>query len=191
MAGHLARNQVHAGSIPAAQTEQGTSSNGRTRPIESAAEWSATGPENRGGGEEPQRFDSSALGSRFNLARSANSKAAALSRRRRGGSTRTGYRISLLASRMSRSSSRPRTLPPQGGDAGPNPARDAYPPGKWTAARTTNPGSGVRIASGGRHWRRAGVVTGRFATPWPTTVARVRFAPSPLLRSFAPLDRNR
>jgi hypothetical protein len=31
MAGHLARNQVHAGSIPAAQTEQGTSSNGRTR----------------------------------------------------------------------------------------------------------------------------------------------------------------
>jgi hypothetical protein len=31
---------------------------------ESAAEWSATGPENRGGGEEPQRFDSSALGNR-------------------------------------------------------------------------------------------------------------------------------
>ena len=29
--------------------------------IESAAEWSATGPENRGGGDEPQRFDSSTL----------------------------------------------------------------------------------------------------------------------------------
>jgi hypothetical protein len=29
--------------------------------IESAAEWSATGPENRGGGEKPQRFDSSTL----------------------------------------------------------------------------------------------------------------------------------
>ena len=27
--------------------------------FESAAEWSATGPENRGGGDEPQRFDSS------------------------------------------------------------------------------------------------------------------------------------
>ena len=48
MAGHLARNQVDAGSIPAAQTE-------------SADEWSSTGPENRGGGDEPQRFDSSAL----------------------------------------------------------------------------------------------------------------------------------
>ena len=48
MAGHLARNQVHAGSIPAALTE-------------SADEWSSTGPENRGGGDEPQRFDSSAL----------------------------------------------------------------------------------------------------------------------------------
>src|SRR6478752_336174 len=29
--------------------------------IESADEWSSTGPENRGGGDEPQRFDSSAL----------------------------------------------------------------------------------------------------------------------------------
>ena len=29
--------------------------------VESAAEWSATGPENRGGGDEPQRFDSSTL----------------------------------------------------------------------------------------------------------------------------------
>ena len=29
--------------------------------FESAAEWSATGPENRGGGDEPQRFDSSTL----------------------------------------------------------------------------------------------------------------------------------
>ena len=48
MAGHLARNQVHAGSIPAALTE-------------SAAQWWATGPENRGGGDEPQRFDSSTL----------------------------------------------------------------------------------------------------------------------------------
>jgi hypothetical protein len=48
----------------------------------------------------------------------------------------------------------------------------------------------VRVLSWVRVWRRAGVVTGRFATPWPTTVARVRFAPSPL-RSFAPLDRNR
>ena len=53
MAGHLARNQVHAGSIPAAQT------------IESAAQWWATGPENRGGGDEPQRFDSSALSGPF------------------------------------------------------------------------------------------------------------------------------
>ena len=50
MAGHLARNQVHAGSIPAAQTSP-----------ESADEWSSTGPENRGGGDEPQRFDSSTL----------------------------------------------------------------------------------------------------------------------------------
>ena len=40
------------------------------RKSESADERSSTGPENRGGGDEPQRFDSSAL---VNLARSANS----------------------------------------------------------------------------------------------------------------------
>jgi hypothetical protein len=144
MAGHLARNQVHAGSIPAAQTEAahergrdaglemdqhqalwttrqcrrplkaqarvrlpagsrrpiglrgdgcrtfnpengvrlpdgtrrpqqveraqryerrvlGSNPSGGTARFESAAEWSATGPENRGGGDEPQRFDSSTL----------------------------------------------------------------------------------------------------------------------------------
>src|SRR5262245_40492371 len=33
--------------------------------LESADEWSSTGPENRGGGDEPQRFDSSALVSRL------------------------------------------------------------------------------------------------------------------------------
>jgi hypothetical protein len=43
---------------------------------------------------------------------------------------------------MSRSSSRPRTLPPQGGNAGSNPARDAQAHGNWIAARATNAGSG-------------------------------------------------
>ena len=35
--------------------------------LESAAQWWATGPENRGGGDEPQRFDSSALVCRVRL----------------------------------------------------------------------------------------------------------------------------
>ena len=44
--------------------------------IESADEWSSTGPENRGGGDEPQRFDSSALvpGASRNSALSANGR---------------------------------------------------------------------------------------------------------------------
>ena len=41
-----------AGSIPAGHPDLTS---------ESADEWSSTGPENRGGGDEPQRFDSSAL----------------------------------------------------------------------------------------------------------------------------------
>ncbi len=141
---------------------------------ESADEWSSTGPENRGGGDEPQRFDSSALVSRRPVRLSARLPLFQGGEAGAAPARATACRVRLV---------RPRTLPPQGGNAGSNPARDANPPGKWTAARTTNPGSGVRIASGGRHWRRAGVVTGRFAKPWPTTVARVRFAPSPL-RSF-------
>ena len=73
MAGHLARNQVNAGSIPATQTN------------ESADEWSSTGPENRGGGAEPQRFDSSALVCRVRLV----GEDAAPSRRKRGFKSRT------------------------------------------------------------------------------------------------------
>lgn len=75
MAGHLARNQVHAGSIPAALTKW-VGAPGRavglqsrrtafeslpTRNAGGAAEWPATGPENLGRGAEPERFDPSAF----------------------------------------------------------------------------------------------------------------------------------
>lgn len=83
---------------------------------------------------------------------------------------------------MSLSSSRPRTPPSQGGNAGSNPARDATTP----PASGSRPGLRIQAQAfesprGYKFWRRAGAVTDRPAKPRSTNVARVRFAPSPLL----------
>ena len=91
--------------------------------FESAAEWSATGPENRGGGDEPQRFDSSTL-------------------------------VLLV-------------LRPTATGCGQRYERRLW---RFESSRGHDEDS---------NRRRAGEVTGRFAKPRPTTVARVRFAPSP------------
>lgn len=142
-------------------------------------EWSSTGPENRGGGDEPQRFDSSAL--------------VLIDRRR----------CPLTAGDLALNQETAGSTPPsvthdrfgytarlpdfQSGDAGSNPAAVATPTATGSRPALRTQALEVRVLSWvpvTRHWRRAGVVTGRFAKPWPTTVARVRFAPSPPLVRF-------
>jgi hypothetical protein len=122
------------------------------------------------------------LSSRFLVALSANGQATWFSPRKRRVRFPPASRTTASARRLRRPGFHP-------GDAGSNPAAVARPTAIGSRPALRTQALEVRILSWVR--RRAGVVTGRSAKPWPTTVARVRFAPSPPRSTFAPLDRNR